>query len=87
MQLQLIGAFKPQLHLSHSEWDSPKRRVPAKILLPFLPTAPLQYVPKIRFTQTTIDCLTANKTKNVLFKETVILNYIGDDPISHGLHN
>ena len=48
-------------------------------------TAPLQYVPKILFTQTTI--LTTNKTKNVLHNETVILNYIDGDPISHSLSN
>ena len=40
---------------------------PAKILSPFLPTAPLHYVPKIQFTQATIDCLFNNKTKNVFF--------------------
>ena len=39
-------------------------------------TAPSQYVPKMLFTQTTIDCLTTNKTKNALHIETVILNYI-----------
>ena len=61
--------------------------IPAKILTPFLPIAPLQYVPKILFTHATIDCLTTNKTKNALHKETVILNYIGGDPISHGLSN
>ena len=55
---------------------------PAKILPPFLPKAPLQYVPKIRFTQATIDCLTANKTKNALHKETVILNHIGGDQLA-----
>ena len=62
-------------------------QLPAKILSPFLPTALLQYVPKIRFTQATIDCLTTNKTMNALHNETVILNYIGGDPISHGLRN
>ena len=50
--------------------------LPAKIVSPFLCTAPLLYVPKIQFTQATIDCLTTNKTKNVLHNETVILNYI-----------
>ena len=59
-----------------------KIKYPAKISSPFLPTAPLQYVTKIQFTQATIDCLTTNKTKNVLFNETVILNHIGGDPIS-----
>ena len=63
------------------------RAAPAQILSPFLPTAPLRYVPKIRFTQATIDCLTKNKTKNALHNETVILNYIGEDPISHSLIN
>ena len=58
---------------------------PAKILSPFLSRASLQYVPKILFTQATIDCLINNKTENALHKETVILNYIGGDPISHGL--
>ena len=48
--------------------------IPAKILSPFLPTAPLQYVPKMLFTQATIDCLTTNKTKNALHNEAVILN-------------
>ena len=63
-------------------------QVPARILLPFFPTAPLvQYVPKIRFTQTTIDGLTTNKTKNAPHNETVILSYIGGDPITHGLSN
>ena len=60
---------------------------PDKILLHFLSTAPLQYVPKILFTQATIDCLINNKTKNTLHNEGVILNYIGVDPISHGLSN
>ena len=54
---------------------------PAKIVSPFLPTAPLQNVPKILFTQATIDCLTTNITKNALHKETVILNDICGDPI------
>ena len=48
---------------------------PAKILSPFLSTVPLQYVPKMLFTQATIDCLTINKTKNALHCETVILDY------------
>ena len=61
--------------------------LPAKILSPFLLTAPLQYVLKIPFTQATIDCLTTNKTKNPLHKEAVILNYIGSDPISYSLSN
>ena len=55
---------------------------PAKILSPFLPTAPLQYVPKIRFTQATVDGVTTDKTMNAFHNETVILNYIGGDPIS-----
>ena len=42
---------------------------------------------KIWFTPATIDRLTNGKTKNALHKETVILNYIGCDPISHGLRN
>ena len=50
--------------------------LPAKILSPFLCTKPLQYVLKILFTQATIDCLTNNKTKNALHKETVILKTI-----------
>ena len=58
---------------------------PAKILSLFLPTAPLQYVPKIRFTQATTDCLATNKTKNALHSKKVILNYFGGDPISHSL--
>ena len=36
--------------------------VPAKTLSPFLSTEPLQYFPKILFTQATTDCLTTNKT-------------------------
>ena len=28
------------------------------------------------FTQATIDCLVNNKTKNALYNETVILNYV-----------
>ena len=60
---------------------------PGKILLSFSCTAPLQYVPKIQFTQATTDRLTNNKTKNALHNETVILNYICCDPISHGLSN
>ena len=61
--------------------------VPAKILSPFPCTAPLQYVPKILFTQATTDRLTTNKTKNALHNETVILNYIDGEPISHSLSN
>ena len=60
---------------------------PRQILSLFLSTVPLQYVPKIQFTQATIDCLTTNKTKNVLLNETVILNYIGAVPISSSLSN
>ena len=56
---------------------------PAQILSPFLPTAPLQYVPKIQFTQATIDCLATNEIKNALHNETFILKlYCGGDPIS-----
>ena len=49
---------------------------PGKIVSPFLLIAPLQYVPKILFTQAPIDRLTTNITKNALPNETVILNYI-----------
>ena len=56
--------------------------LPAKILSPFLPTTPLQYIPKIRFIQATIDCPATNKTKNALHKEMVILNHIGGEQIS-----
>ena len=48
---------------------------PAKILSPFLCTARLQYVPKMLFTQATIDCLSTNKVKNALHNETIILTY------------
>ena len=58
---------------------------PAKILSPFLCTAPLQYVPKIIFTPATIDCLATNKTNNALHKEMVILNYIDVEPIIQSL--
>ena len=60
---------------------------PAKFYRLFLSTAPLQYVPKMLLTQATIDCLTNNETRNALHNETVILNYIGGDPISHSLSN
>ena len=60
---------------------------PPKCYRPFLSTAPLQYVTKIQFTPATIDCLNNNKTKNALHNEKVILNYIGGDPIIHGLSN
>ena len=39
-------------------------------------TAPLQYIPKIQLTQTTIDCLTKSKTKNARDNKTIISNYI-----------
>ena len=61
--------------------------MPAKIVLLFSCTALLKYVPKVLFTQATIDYLSTNKTKNALHNETVILNYIGDDPISRSLSN
>ena len=61
--------------------------IPAKILSLFLPAAPLQHVPKMLFTQATIDYLATNEIKNALHNETVILNYVGGDPISHGLSN
>ena len=60
-----------------------RRTRPGKILSPLLCTVPLQYVPKIRFTQATIDRLTTNKTKNALRNETVILNYNGADTNEH----
>ena len=59
--------------------------IPPKLLLLFLSTAHLQYVLKILFTQATIDSLTTTKTKNALHNETVILNYIGGDQISHSV--
>ena len=62
-------------------------RHPTKIVSPFLSTAPLQYVPKMLLTQVTIECFINNKTKNALHNDAVILNYIGRDPISHGLSN
>ena len=34
-------------------------------------------------TQATTDYLTSNENKNALHNETVILNYIGGDPIGH----
>ena len=77
-------AYSNQIYSLH---QSTKCLLPAKILSPFLSTGPLQYVPKILFTPATIDCLTTNKTKNALHKETLILNNIGTDPISHGLSN
>ena len=58
-------------------------RTVAKILSPFLSTAPLQYIPKMLFTQATIDGLTTNKTKKALHNEAVILNYIDGDSINH----
>ena len=54
---------------------------------PFLSTAPLQYVPKIIFTQATIDSLINNKTKTALHSETVIFNHIGVDLMSYSLSN
>ena len=72
-----IDVWMPDIYLSTTNV------LPAKNLLPFLPTAPLQYVPKIRFTQ----ARTTNKAKNAPHKETVILNYIGGDPISYSLSN
>ena len=62
-------------------------RMAAKFFMPLLSTAPLQYVPKIQFTQATMDCLINIKTKNALHNEAVILNYIGGDPNSHGVSN
>ena len=44
-------------------------------------------VAKMLFTQATLDFLINNKTKNALHNEVVISNYIGGDPISHGLSN
>ena len=61
--------------------------LPSKIVSPFLCTAPLRYVPKILLTQDTFDCLPTDKTKNAHGDKTVILNYIGGDPISHSLSN
>ena len=60
---------------------------PAKMLSPFLATAPLQYVPEIQSTQAIIDCLKTNKTKNGFNSEAIILNYIDGDPISDSLSN
>ena len=50
-------------NVENSYISSKKVPTPAKILSPFLTTAPLQYVPKILFTQATTD-----KTKNALHK-------------------
>ena len=51
-----------------------KKLRPVRISSPFLSTAPLQYVPKILFTQATIDCIINNKSKNALHNKAVILN-------------
>ena len=89
----VLSSTQSNLHLDYSVdtiWINPRpssEMAPAKILLAFLCTAPLQYVPKILFTQAIIDCLTTNETKNALHKETAILNYIGGDPISYSLSN
>ena len=77
-------------HVSATEMISIVDRLfnlPSKFYRPFLSTVPLQYVPKILFTQATIDCLTNDKTKNALYYKAVILNYICGDPISYGLSN
>ena len=58
---------------------------PAKIVSPFLCTAPSQYIPKILLTQATINCLTNNKTKNPLHVKTIISTYIDGEPSSHSL--
>ena len=64
------------------------RILPAKILSPFLSTAPIHDAPKMLITQATIDCLINNKTKNALQNEALlILNYIGGEPIRHSLSN
>ena len=59
-------------------------KLPVKMLSPFLSTAPLQYVPKIQFTQATIDCLINSNSKNAFHNKVVILSYISGDSISHG---
>ena len=41
---------------------------------------------KLIFPQTTIDCLTTDKTNNNLYDETVFLSYIDDDTVSHILN-
>ena len=56
------------------------KKLPAKILSPFFPTARLPYVPKKYY-------FTTNYSKNSLHKETVILNYIGGDPMSYSMSN
>ena len=45
------------------------------------------YLLKIVFTQASSNCLINNKTKNYLHSETIILNNICGDLISHGLSN
>ena len=82
-----MKASFPHLAGSWTDFGHFYEIITGKIVSPFLSTAPLQYVPKILFTQATIDCLIYNKTKNALHNETVILNYIGGDPISQGLSN
>ena len=62
-----------QLTVSHPTKLSPQ---PAKILSPFLSTAPLQYVPKTQFTPAPIDCLTTNETKNALHNGTVSYTHL-----------
>ena len=62
-------------------------QAPDQILSPFSCTAPLQYVPKILFAPATIDCFTINKTENALHSETVMLSYIGRNPITRSLSN
>ena len=45
----------------------------AKILSSILYTAPIQYVPKILFTQATIDCPANNNSKNILDNKSTVL--------------
>ena len=86
--MSLLDYFRPiEMNLPHTSITTTTTTTTFTSRQTFMSTAPLQYVPLIRFTQATIDCLTTNDTKNALHKETVILNYIGGDPISYNLSN
>ena len=79
----LLGKMSQQSVQGENIRPSRVQCLPANIVSPFLPAAPLQYVPRIRFTQATIDCLATDKTTNALHNETVILNCIGAVSYTH----
>ena len=74
-------------NVTQTETATKRVLYPLRFYRPFRAQHLYSTFPKYDLLRATIDCVTVNKTKNALRNETVILNYIDGEPISHSLSN